>query len=546
MESLKTLLEAKPRLVQLAVRGFRKHFKRKELQLARVNFLLGPNNAGKTSFFEALEFASWMSNRHAQGGASQAAVRRELGLDPAALNHDGQTDKAVDFSVEAQVAIGQSFAESKMVADNTEVRSWQMETDEGIMTLFPRTGSPKWVYAPLKSEVDVHQSQEGWADDLLLGALAEFGVNIHPWARQRLMPFWGSGEIGGLTLDYDAELSVPSDLRGVIGFKDGLSLVRGGSQLFWLVDEQGGRVAKPDWAEFLGLQQDDVSKRQFLALYTLIAAMEMLEERLNFIVEGEGRAATRDTSLAGVLSDAGQQWKAGVMRQGFYEGNGVWNNPFAPHPMNKKRNLRGEAHQTAGTLLGWLRKEYREFPWTEGVAQIEAPHPGSLNLPNWDGVKLDFLERLVGIEDNQSLSNVLKAVAKASGGLDKMDEWLRGIKGLGVDVSADEEVYGEVEAKVYPDGPGVDLDAAMDAWEKKQAEMAEEAAEVIEEWEKEQAEEAAEVIEELEKERAEMEEEAAEVMKELGWDPVKAEQEAIDRMIEDDERGHGREDASRP
>ena len=189
MELLKTLLSQKPRLVQIAVRGFRKHFKRKELHLARVNFLLGPNNAGKTSFFEALELASWMSNRHAQGGASQAAVRRELGLDPAALNHDGQTNKAVDFSVEAQVAIGQSFAESKMVADNTEVRSWQMETDDAMMSVFPCEGRPEWVYLPLSRDAHSHEMHDGWADDMFLSALAEFGVTIHPWARQRLTPY---------------------------------------------------------------------------------------------------------------------------------------------------------------------------------------------------------------------------------------------------------------------------------------------------------------------------------------------------------------------
>ena len=456
MELLKTLLSQKPRLVQIAVRGFRKHFKRKELQLARVNFLLGPNNAGKTSFFEALELASWMSNHYAQGGASQAAVRRELGLDPAALNHDGHTDKAVDFSVEAQVAIGQSFAESKMVADNTDVRSWQMETDDAMINVFPCEGYPEWVYLPLSRDAHSRKTQDGWADDLLLGALAEFGVTIHPWARQRLMPYVGTGESGELNLGFDTDLKIPSDLRGVIGFKNNQYLIRGGQNLFWLVDEKGGRIAKPDWRSFFGLEEDGLTKRDFLTLYTLVAALEKLEARLNFIVEGQCQKLQRG-GLSAVLSDAMPSWIHQVLTRGFYEvegrnldaseKRGVWKNPFSVDEESREKDLRSADHMSVGTLLAWLRENYSGFPWIHAVSDVDF---GTLQLPKVHQDELDMSRCLIGMEEDKNLQAILAEVSKANG-KDQMLEWMRQVQALGVDISEDEAVYGPVVTLDMPE-----------------------------------------------------------------------------------------------
>ena len=107
----------------------------------------------------------------------------------------------------------------------------------------------------------------------------------------------------GNAINFHSEgFSVPSYLRGVVGSKTGFYLVRGGQNVFWLIDERGRRVHNPDWFQFFGLHKDDMTKGQFLSMFTLLGAVEGLEARLNGIVHGTMESRMGGQSLGGVLS----------------------------------------------------------------------------------------------------------------------------------------------------------------------------------------------------------------------------------------------------
>ena len=449
MQTLNTLLKAKPQLLQIAVRGFKRHVERTELQLSRVNFLLGPNNAGKTSFFEALQVAQWMSSHKALGGTTQSDFKQELGIDANASNHNSSAIKATDYTVTAQVAVGDSFCEAQMVATDTRVMTWKLETDDGIMTIYPKPDASEWVYLPLKSEEGARLSHD-WEDDLFLAALRSLGLEIDPWAAHRLEPFSGPGEIGdavlmGNAINLHSEgFSVPSYLRGVVGFKNGFYLVRGGQNVFWLIDERGRRVPNPDWFQFFGLHKDDMTKGQFLSMFTLLGAVEGLEARLNGIVHGTMESRMGGQSLGGVLSSMSATWQSKVIDSNLFDDVSGWFNPYVPNSDYDYLNSRGGVH-VPGTLLHWLRSQFVGFPWSES---LERRNSGSLRLPQVESGLLDFTEHFVGIEDEDSIWLALERAENASRE-SQIQEWLSGLEELGVDTSGEVESEDQQPVRVH-------------------------------------------------------------------------------------------------
>ena len=137
MSSDKEFPQEKPKLTSITVRGFKKISAERTMELSRVNFILGPNNAGKTSFFQAYELASWVQKHGSVNGLRRADVRNFLRVRPGSINSDYPLEKALDFTVSARSKSGDFIQETSFIGDEHRVKMWGFEIDGFTLRLWP-------------------------------------------------------------------------------------------------------------------------------------------------------------------------------------------------------------------------------------------------------------------------------------------------------------------------------------------------------------------------------------------------------------------------
>ena len=112
----------------------------------------------------------------------------------------------------------------------------EAETDDGIMTIYPKPDASEWVYLPLKSEEGARLSHD-WEDDLFLAALKSLGLEIDPWGAHRLEPFsvqrnWRSSHVGNAINLHFRRLQCSKLFKRRCWFQKRIYLVRGGQNVF--------------------------------------------------------------------------------------------------------------------------------------------------------------------------------------------------------------------------------------------------------------------------------------------------------------------------
>lgn len=442
--------QKKPRLIKLAVQGFRKHFDRKEMDLSRVNFLLGPNNAGKTSFFEALELASWMQKNGTVGGASQAAIRTALDLNPSMLNHSGPDHKTTDFSITATALVGGEIrygdytATAELISNNSDAVAWRYETSDSKFEIFSGSSECKWSHGMIDPGGEGAKLGSSYFDlsnavEQMLAALNTLGLEVHPWAELRLTAKAGRDEVFVGDSGYDSQVEMPAMLRGRIASGNGYHLIFAGDNQFWLEDDSGRRMNTPDWAEFLGVDFNHFTKQDWVVVQALYEAAIEHEKHINYVVDG--RSPKGNQRVMDVLANCGAEWKSKVLALGFYRGDGYFQNPYIKADLSdhedpdiaKLGDDVVKARTVAGwneNLVGWLRAQMAGLPhfstlWSELGPDITA---GKIALSD---------PRIHALDWSTDLTELFQKMTAAKEDLEdaRLEIWCKELERLGCDLS---------------------------------------------------------------------------------------------------------------
>ena len=288
------------------------------MELSRVNFILGPNNAGKTSFFQAYELASWVQKHGSVNGLRQADVRNVLLVRPGSMNSDYPLEKALDFTVSARSKSGDFIQEASFIGDEHRVKMWGFEIDGFTLRLWPDAeGQLKWVAHP------VGQRSEPWPELFRLknlketiakevsSAFAAFGFEMEAAAEVMLSSISGKGEAVAL----DEVKKMPTALIGRLAWKGEHQLILDGSGEFWLADHLGRKLQEANWEKVLGVNLTALSKLDCARLFWLHRSL-LRYWMMNRLVSSGSFSLVKGLSLSEVLVKVGDEWSEDATKNG--------------------------------------------------------------------------------------------------------------------------------------------------------------------------------------------------------------------------------------
>jgi ABC-type molybdenum transport system ATPase subunit/photorepair protein PhrA len=444
MKKEQPVVKEKPMLTSIEVRGFKRVLDPMKLELSRVNFILGPNNSGKTSFFQAYELANWVQRNGSVAGLHQADVFKALNLRSGSLNSDFPKMKSLDFSVQAVTKTGDFIEEARYVGNEHEAKQWAFELDGFTLQLWPnKDGSMKWVAQPVGQRTEPWQEafhakalREKVAEEVISG-LKAFEFDVVPSAMLMLTEVSGAGEI----VDLNAA-NAPASFRGCIARKGEVEVVLDGDGQFSLADREGRIGEGGKWDTVLGLELESITKLEFSRLYWLHRALLRHQALFANLVSGR---IHQDTSqnFSDSLRDVGGQWirENRVLFNG-EEGGWDFTRTFIEAWQNIDWHLDGEVN-----LLLWLSQS---FP-----VHYSLFNQSSHGLFDEDGMRMSFLspryDLFVNEEGKLDATRLLPGVDEKAlmpypriaeddvpdgdmwgyDGAEMLDEWCEGVEGDG-------------------------------------------------------------------------------------------------------------------
>lgn len=179
-----------PMLKRLSVRGFKRHFQAVHLELGKVNFILGPNNSGKSSLMEALEYASFLQRRGDVLGVESKVAQEELGVDVNRLNHSSKQSHSFDYSLGVTVTHNDEHIRTKIIGDRGRVKMWEFTTENLACSFGAHLESANWKIRPYRAasrsgrgfilDDEVRASNETLIQELRLVLASIGGVELSP------------------------------------------------------------------------------------------------------------------------------------------------------------------------------------------------------------------------------------------------------------------------------------------------------------------------------------------------------------------------------